>query len=115
MAYRFGARSLEEDQGDVGERGLGQSGRWTEGSGGLLGLCHTPLWASSDGCTITVDRKLRMKCFKQRCSVNTAGTGSSACLIQVREFHNSCYLPVPVGSPLQREFQGINVRIRSLI
>ena len=102
------------DQGDVGERvargPVADGQRGAESHWALL----TPPWAFSDGYTMTVDSKLRMKCFKQRCSINMADELSSADVLSTEagEHHNSSNLPVPFRFPLQREFQGTNMRIK---
>ena len=61
MVCRFGARIPEGDQGDVGERvargPVADGQRGAESPWALL----TPPWAFSDGYTMTIDSKLRMK------------------------------------------------------
>ena len=114
MVCRFGARIPEGDQGDVGERvargPVADGQRGAESPWALL----TPPWAFSDGYTMTIDSKLRMKCFKQRCSINMADGLSSADVLSTEagEHRNSSNLPVPFRFPLQREFQGMNMRIK---
>ena len=101
-------------QSDVGERvargPVADGQRGAESHWALL----TPPWAFSDGYTMTIDSKLRMKCFKQRCSINMADELSSADVLSTEagEHHNSSNLPVPFRFPLQREFQGMNMRIK---
>lgn len=72
MVCRFGARISEGDQGDVEREWPGAQWQMDKGERRAAGALLTPPGAFSDGCTMTIDSKLRMKCFKQRCSINMA-------------------------------------------